>query len=132
MTTKRYLSCAETAKLLRQALKREFPGHRFSVRSHAYAGGASIDVSWTDGPTEAEVNAIAQNFAGGGFDGSIDLAYHVTTWLTEDGQARVAYSPGTEGSRGGIPAYADEPPYAKAELVHMDADYVFCQRDLSP
>lgn len=38
---KTYQSCAETAKLLRQALKESFPGVKFSVRSSTYAGGAS-------------------------------------------------------------------------------------------
>ena len=45
METK-YLSCAETAKLVRTALKKNFPGVKFSVRSSVYSGGASIDVSW--------------------------------------------------------------------------------------
>ena len=40
----RYLTCAETAKLARAALKQAFPGVRFSVRSDTYAGGASIHV----------------------------------------------------------------------------------------
>ena len=47
-----YLRCAETAKLLlRAALKEAFPEVAFSVRSRTYAGGASIDVTWRDGPT---------------------------------------------------------------------------------
>ena len=44
------LSCAEVAKLLRAALKETFPGVTFSIRSRTYAGGASIDVTWRDGP----------------------------------------------------------------------------------
>lgn len=43
MATK-YLSCAETAKLIRQALKEAFPDMKFGVRSKTYSGGASIDV----------------------------------------------------------------------------------------
>lgn len=35
----RYLSCAETAKLVRQALKEAFPGVKFGVRSSTYSGG---------------------------------------------------------------------------------------------
>ena len=45
-----YLRCAEVAKLLRAALKETFPGVTFSIRSRTYAGGASIDVTWRDGP----------------------------------------------------------------------------------
>lgn len=41
MESRKYLSCAETAKLLRQALKESFPGVKFSVRSSVYSGGAN-------------------------------------------------------------------------------------------
>lgn len=43
VTVKR-LTCAETAKLVRKELKKHFPGQKFSVRSHTYAGGASISI----------------------------------------------------------------------------------------
>src|SRR5438046_2370413 len=67
-----YLSVAETAKLVRQALKEAFPKVRFSVRSSMYSMGASIDVQWIDGPTEAEVEAVAKVFQGSAFDGMTD------------------------------------------------------------
>jgi len=131
-TEKRYLTCAETAKLVRLALKREFPGYKFSVRSHVYSGGASIDVDWTDGPTDDAVSAVVRSYSGAGFDGMIDLKYYVTSWLAKDGTVRLAHSPGTESSRGSVPEYADEPPYKECELVHMGADYVFTHRTISP
>jgi len=56
-----YLSCAETAKLIGPALKAAFPGVKFSVRSHTYAGGASIDIDWTDGPTQKTVDRLADD-----------------------------------------------------------------------
>jgi hypothetical protein len=71
-----YLSCAETAALLRGDLKRAFPGVRFSVRSSTYSGGASITVRWSDGPRRAAVEPIAQRYAGASFDGMIDLKSH--------------------------------------------------------
>jgi hypothetical protein len=77
--TTRYLTCAETAKLIRAALKDEFPGQKFSVRSHVYSMGASIDVDWTDGPNRQRVDEIVQHFSGASFDGMIDLkSYHTT------------------------------------------------------
>lgn len=80
----RYLTCAETAKLLRKALKAAFPATRFSVRSHTYAGGASIHVGWTDGPTTKRVDEVAQQFRGATFNGMQDLMeYHTTTWQGE-------------------------------------------------
>ena len=47
MTSPRYLSAVETARLVRKALKARFPDVRFSVRSDSYAGGASVRVGWT-------------------------------------------------------------------------------------
>lgn len=80
----KYLSCAETAKLLRQALKEAFPGTKFSVQSKTYSGGASITVKWTDGPTSAQVGKIAAPFEGAYFDGMID--YKGTRYATLNGE----------------------------------------------
>jgi hypothetical protein len=70
--TRNYLSCAETAKLVRSALSESFPGVKFSVRSSVYSGGASINVKWTDGPTSDQVKMIVKQFEGSYFDGMID------------------------------------------------------------
>lgn len=100
-----YLSCAETAKLLRAALKAEHPGVKFSVRSHTYAGGASINVGWADGPTEEAVDRTAQLYRGATFDGMQDLKeYHDSVLVGADGEIR---------------------------SVHFGADFVFCNRDAS-
>jgi hypothetical protein len=66
------LSCAETAKLVRQALKESFPGVKFAVQSSVYSGGASITVRWTDGPAAKVVETITSKFEGAYFDGMID------------------------------------------------------------
>ena len=80
-----YITAAETAKLLRVALKAKFPKVKFSVRSETYAGGASIRVGWIDGPQAWEVDPIAQKFAGADFDGMIDLKTHHPIYI--DGKA---------------------------------------------
>ena len=95
-----YLSTAETALLVRERLKQEFPGIRFSVCSKSYAGGSSIHVGWTDGPTQREVEKITDPYEGAGFDGMIDLKYYVARWLYADGTVSLAHNPGTDGSRG--------------------------------
>lgn len=79
-----YLSCAETAKRLQVALKEAFPTVKFSVRSRTYAGGASIDVCWTDGPTSKRVQAVCDRFKGATFDGMADLKSYQTHLV--DGQ----------------------------------------------
>lgn len=68
-----WLSCADTAKLVRAELKAAFPSIKFRVHSSTYAGGASIDVSWIDGPTTSAVERVAKYYEGATFDGSIDL-----------------------------------------------------------
>jgi hypothetical protein len=102
--TERRLSPAETAKLVRKALKHAHPGVVFSVRTHTYAGGASVHVNWTDGPTTDHVEATAKRYAGATFDGMTDMkSYHSTLMSTEDG----------------------------AEVVRFGADFISCQRRLS-
>lgn len=66
--SKKYLSPAETAQLVRKALKEAFGKVKFSVRSDR----SSIRISWTDGPNAAQVEAVTDKFKGGYFDGSID------------------------------------------------------------
>jgi len=130
MTT-RYLSCAETAKLIRAQLKIEFPGVKFSVKSKTYSGGASITVGWTDGPTGKQVDSVVGVFAGSGFDGMIDMKYGKTAWLMPDGTASFRKTEGTTGSMGTVPSDEALQPSFKAECVHFGADYVFTNRRYS-
>jgi hypothetical protein len=126
-----WLSCAQTASLVRAALKRRFLGARFSVRSKTYAGGASIDVSWTDGPPRRDVEVVAGAYAGADFDGSIDLMCSRTHWLNPDGTAQLAHDQGTAGSRGALPERFGSRSHPDARLVRFGADFVLCQRDYS-
>lgn len=72
-----YISTTDTAKLIRAALKAAFPDTKFRVRSHIYAGGSSINVSYVDGPPTKAVEGVAKRFAGASFDGMQDLMeYH--------------------------------------------------------
>jgi hypothetical protein len=77
----RYLSCAETAKEVRKELKSSFPGIKFSVRSSNYAGGASISIGWTDGPTCKAVEKVTNQFEGASFDSMQDLKTSHTSEL---------------------------------------------------
>jgi len=79
-----FLSVTEVAKLVRQALKEAFPDIRFGVRSSRYAGGASLSVSWRDGPNEAQVTSITDRFRGSYFDGTTD--YQGSRYSMIDGQ----------------------------------------------
>ena len=72
MSDTQYLSCAETAKLVRAALKESFPGVKFSVTSSVYSMGASINIKYQDGPTYEQVKSVVSNFEGSYFDGMTD------------------------------------------------------------
>ena len=130
-TRPRYLSVAETAKLIRPQLKAHFPGIKFSVRSSSYAGGASIDISWTDGPTTKEVDSVVGAYESKSFDGSIDMGCYWKSWLLPDGTAETAHGTGTAGSLGYIEAIDNPKPHPQAELVHFGADSVHCDRSFS-
>lgn len=54
----------EAAKEVRKALKHEWPAAKCSVKSKRYSGGSSVEVTWTDGPTEAAVSKVVEHFAG--------------------------------------------------------------------
>ncbi len=124
-----YLSCADTAKLVRQALKAVFPSVKFSVRSKVYSGGASIDVSWTDGPRTKTVEAVAGQFAGADFDGMVDLKVYNTHYIAPNGSPVLGHRPSTNGSfeeiNGGIPDVEG------VRRVHFGADFIFCSRRLA-
>lgn len=57
------------AQDIRAALKAAFPGVKFSVRKESYS---SVRVTWTDGPPVAAVDAIADQWSAGTFDGMTD------------------------------------------------------------
>ena len=65
-------SLVAAAKNIRIELARSFPGIKFSVKTERYSGGNSITVSWTDGPTSAQVDEISKKYNAGHFDGMTD------------------------------------------------------------
>lgn len=125
----KYIGVVDTAKLIRKALKKAFPGQKFSVRSSSYAGGASIRVKWTDGPTSKQVDKVVQPFSGSAFDPMIDLKYSVTSWLLPDGSVQFGNSSGTYN--GSDPGYTNEKPHPDAEEVNFGANFVFANRNFS-
>jgi len=75
--THTYIEETEVAKMIRQTLKESFPAVKFSVKTHKYSGGSSIDVGWTNGPTREMVETKVGHFHGATFDGMQDLKeYH--------------------------------------------------------
>lgn len=59
------VGCALAAENIRRELARAFPGVRFRVVVQRFADGESVNVRWTDGPSTAEVGAIAGKYQWG-------------------------------------------------------------------
>lgn len=102
-----YLTCAETAKLVRATLKSKWPGVKFSVRSETYSMGASIRVAWIDGPTTKEVDHAVNPYVGADFNGMEDIKEYRDALLL----------PGPDG---------------ELRLTRPGADYIFTEREYSP
>ena len=99
-------TCAQTAARVRKALKAQYPGVKFSVRSSTYSGGASITAVFTDGPAERDVWTFLQKFAGADFDGMTDMKSY-------RGDVLLANEDGT------------------LEVINSGADFVFANRRIS-
>lgn len=66
---------------LRELLKKEFPGVKFSVRKDG--SGDTVNITWTDGPTRKMVDEIAGQFEGRRFNGMEDCEEIVTSDFTD-------------------------------------------------
>jgi hypothetical protein len=124
------LSTADTAKIIRNELKKKFPSQKFSVTSENYSGGSSIDVRWIDGVALTDVEDVVKGYENAGFDGSIDLKYYKTHYLLPNGEIVLAKSEGTASSGGYYPAVDNVKPKG-AKIIHMGANYIFCERRIS-
>lgn len=95
----------EVAKLVRKALKDNFPGIKFSVRTDKASYSHALNISWTDGPTSKAVENVVEEYKGGDFNGMEDI-YEPERHLLSN-------------------------PDGSVELVRYGADYIFCRRDLT-
>jgi hypothetical protein len=125
-----YISPADTAKIIRRILKDKFPGIKFSVRSESYSMGSAVRVGWQDGPTTKQVDQAVGVLAGSGFDGSIDLKYNISHWLSPDGSIQIANSQGTVGSRGYVEPISNPKPHPDTREVGF-ADQISTTRSYS-
>jgi hypothetical protein len=64
---------AGASAAIKAELKKEFPNTKFSVTSDTYSGGNSVRISWTDGPTNAEVEKYSSKYQYGQFNGMEDI-----------------------------------------------------------
>lgn len=67
-------SChAAASAAIKEELQNKFKGVKFSCKSDSFAGGNSVNIEWTDGPTINEVEVISQKYQYGSFNGMEDL-----------------------------------------------------------
>lgn len=64
---------ALAAKQIKQDLKKAFPDVVFSVKSDNFSMGDSVNVSWTDGPLEEQVEELICQYEYGKFNGMEDI-----------------------------------------------------------
>jgi hypothetical protein len=61
---------AQAAKLIRQDLKKAFPGVKFSVSSCGYSMGSSVTIDYENGPQSSEVNSLVKKYS---YEGEYNL-----------------------------------------------------------
>jgi len=66
-------SHAGAAAAIKAELTALYPGIKFSCTSDSFSMGDSVNVKWTDGPTESEVDSIIKKYQYGNFDGMTDM-----------------------------------------------------------
>lgn len=70
---KQISSQAAAAKAIRTELKAVFPTVKFSVTSESFSMGDAVHISWVDGPTTKQVEAITEKYQYGSFNSMEDL-----------------------------------------------------------
>ncbi|GAB3725450.1 hypothetical protein GCM10027594_06920 [Hymenobacter agri] len=92
--TWRSYTVAGTAQLIREALKKAFPGVKFSVTSDSFANGTSVDIAYIDGPSRKQVEQVYAPFISGHYNSQEDMyEYHrQPTTIDESGKLyRMSY-----------------------------------------
>lgn len=118
----RFVGSKETAQLVRTYLKKTFPETKFSVRKGYGSSGVDVLVKFRrdhDPKLWDQINDILKGFDGERFDGMIDMAYYIESWLLPDGSAVPARSSGTTGSRGVYEPFDHPAPVEGAERVQF-------------
>jgi len=82
---------AKAAQAIRSELKKAFPEIKFRIRSSNYAGGDSVRIVWSNGPTSDSVEEITKKYQYGHFDGMVDM-YEYSNSREDIPQARFVFA----------------------------------------
>lgn len=77
-TEARRISTVDTCKLIRKDLAEFFPGIKFSVTTKHYG---SIDIRWTDGPTQKTVSALTDFYQCQSYDGMTENSTYYNRYV---------------------------------------------------
>jgi len=95
-----YLNAKNTATVIRQFIKKNYPQLKAWVTSSVYSGGSSVDVNVcrTNGQLcpyewEKEINAFTNQLKAGSFDGMYDIYEYREDKLTTDNGTRIVGLP---------------------------------------
>jgi hypothetical protein len=105
---------AQTAKLVRAALKTAFPPIKFFVTSRP----RSVKVCWVDGPSGESVCDVVEPFSWKRYDGRIASEYTIDAWI-KNGRIVGHRCVGAISSRGRVDPYGLEAPELGCELVNF-------------
>lgn len=126
----RNINLRDTASLVRQTLRKTFPGIKFSVRIDSGSMYSAINIRWVDGPTQRRVHEITDGFSASRFQGLTDCSYSADSWYCAEHGARGAQAFGSDIQGDNGAEYA--PCCSAAELVHFGARFTNVTRALSP
>ena len=102
---------------IRRELKKAFPDVKFSVRSDSFSMGCSIDISWQDGPTTTEVDALINKYQYADFDGMTDsTTYRDDPWSDVFGGAKYVHGQ----RKASAETIAALTPWAEEQLQNRD------------
>jgi hypothetical protein len=123
-----WIDVKEVAKLVRSALREEFPGAKFSVKMDRFSGGTSIHVGYSEAFAEdreqvKKLRDLIEGFESNRFDGMTDSGSSISNWLSPSGRMVPAYC----AAFGTNPA-EDHPNPGGWKLVQSGAKFVSCQR----
>jgi hypothetical protein len=68
---------AHVAQLIKKELRERYPLTEWRVKSSIFAGGDSVDVSYTDGPTSHQVQEMLDKYVNSTFDCMTDCSNYV-------------------------------------------------------
>jgi hypothetical protein len=112
------------AKNLRVELKAAFTGVKFTVRTSRFSMGNDLRVGWTDGPTTKQVDAVADKYSGGSFDGMEDIYnYSDTPWTDAFGSAKFVSTCRSDSDEAIADAIAALKSKYNADIVLTVEDY---------